>query len=141
LGQLLRVIPNIKHCIFNPLLSKLVLPKLTVVLIAIDHFMAMIHVQVGKKFINVFLDGGFRINIITKKLKVQLGLSKPKPTPYNLCMVDQTIAKPLGLIKDLKILVHGIPYVISFIMIQNNVLDYSYSTLFNCPRLKDVKVS
>jgi hypothetical protein len=37
---------------------------------------------------------------------MQLGLSKPKPTPYNLRMVDQTIAKPLGLIKDLKILVH-----------------------------------
>jgi hypothetical protein len=38
---------------------------------------------------------------------MQLGLSKLKPTPYNLRMADQTIAKPLGLIKDLKILVHG----------------------------------
>jgi hypothetical protein len=53
----------------------------------------MIQVQVGKNFIeDVLLDGGFRINIIMKKLKVQLGLSKPKPTPYNLRMVDQTIA-------------------------------------------------
>jgi hypothetical protein len=32
-------------------------------------------------------------------------------------MADQTIAKSLGLIKDLKILVHGIPYVITFIVI------------------------
>jgi hypothetical protein len=32
-------------------------------------------------------------------------------------MADQTIAKPLGLIKDLKILVHEIPYVMTFIMI------------------------
>jgi hypothetical protein len=31
---------------------------------------------------------------------MQLGLSKPKPKPYNLCMADQTIAKPLSLIKD-----------------------------------------
>jgi len=45
-----------------------------------------------------------------ENLKVQLGLLKPKPTPYNLCMADQTTAKSLGLIKDLKIIVHGIPY-------------------------------
>jgi hypothetical protein len=45
-------------------------------------------------------------------------LSKPKPTPYNLRMADQTIAKPLGLIKDLKILIHEIPYVMTFTIIQ-----------------------
>jgi hypothetical protein len=28
-----------------------------------------------------------------------------------MCMADQTIIKPLGLIKDLKILVHGTTYV------------------------------
>jgi hypothetical protein len=37
-------------------------------------------------------------------------------------MVDQTIAKPFGLIKDLKIFVHGIPYIITFTIINNNVL-------------------
>jgi hypothetical protein len=56
-------------------------------------------------------------------------------------MVDQTIAKSLGLIKDLTILVHGIPYLVSFIMIQNNVLDSSYSMLLGCPWPKDAKVS
>jgi hypothetical protein len=59
-------------------------------------------------------------------------LSKPKPAPYNLRMADQTIAKPLGLIKDLKILVHGIPYVVTFTIIQSNVLDFSYLMLFGC---------
>ncbi len=46
----------------------------------------MIQVQVGKKFIDVLIDGGFGINIITKNLKVQLGLSKPNLTHYTLCM-------------------------------------------------------
>jgi hypothetical protein len=32
-------------------------------------------------------------------------------------MANQTIAKPLNLIKDLKILGHGIPYVVTFIVI------------------------
>ncbi len=66
---------------------------------------------------DVLLDGGFGVNIIMKKLRMQLGLSKPKPTPYNLRMANQTIAKPLGLIKELKIFIHGIPYAITFTMI------------------------
>jgi len=56
-------------------------------------------------------------------------------------MADQTITKPLGLIKDLKILVHGIPYVMTFIIIQSNVLDSNYFMLLGCPWLKDVKMS
>lgn len=72
--------------------------------------MIVVHIHVRKNFIkDVFLDGGFGINIVMKRLHVQLGLFKPKPTSYNLLMTDQTIAKPLGLIKDLKIYVHGIP--------------------------------
>jgi hypothetical protein len=62
----------------------------------------------------VLLVGGFGVNIITQKLRVQLGLSKPKSAPYNMLMANQTIAKPLGFIKDLRILVHGIPYVVTF---------------------------
>jgi hypothetical protein len=75
-----------------------------------------------------------------EKLEVQLGLSKPKSAPYNLRMADQTIAKALGLIKDLKILVHGILYIVTFIVIQINVLDSRYSMLLDCPWLKDAKV-
>jgi hypothetical protein len=96
--------------------------------------MVVIQVQVGKNFIeDIHLDGGSIVNIFTKKLRMQLGLSEPKPTPYNLCMVDQTIAKPLGLIKDLKIIVHGILDAVTFIVIQSNVLDSSYSMLLSCP--------
>jgi hypothetical protein len=41
--------------------------------------MVIIQVQVGNNFIEgMFQDGGFAVNIITKKLRVQLGLSKPK---------------------------------------------------------------
>jgi hypothetical protein len=57
--------------------------------------MAVIQIEVGKNFIDdVLIDGGSRINIIIKSMKIQLGLSKPNPTPYNLHMVDQTITKP-----------------------------------------------
>ncbi len=62
----------------------------------------------------MLLDGGFKLNIITNELKLRLGLLKPKLAPYNLRMVDQTTTKLVGLIKDLKIYVHGILYITMF---------------------------
>jgi len=44
------------------------------------------------------------------------------------------------LIKDIKILVHGIPYVVTFIVIQNSVLDSIYYMLLGHPWLRDAKV-
>ncbi len=51
--------------------------------------MVVTQVQVRKNFTeDVVLDCGHGINIITKKLRVQLGLSKPNLAPYNLHMAD-----------------------------------------------------
>jgi len=55
-------------------------------------------------------------------------------------MENQTRAK-LGLIRDLKIFIHGIPYVVTFNVINSNVLNFSYSMLLGHPLLKDAKVS
>jgi len=47
-----------------------------------------------------------------------------------------------NLIEDgFKTLVHGIPYVVTFIVMQNSVLDSSYFMLLGHPWLKDAKVS
>jgi hypothetical protein len=74
--------------------------------LAINNHMAIIQVQIGKNIIeDVLLDGGFGINIITKQMRLRLGLLKPKPTPYNMRMADQTTTKLVGLIRDLKIYV------------------------------------
>jgi hypothetical protein len=55
-------------------------------------------------------------------------------------MTYQTITKPLGLIKDHKILVHGISYAVTFIVIQCNVLDSNYFMLLGRPWLRNAKV-
>jgi len=70
-----------------------------------------------------------------------LGLPKPKPAPYNLRITNQTTTKPMGLIRDLEIYVHDISYIIMFIVLQNNVIDSSYSMLLGRLWLKDVKVA
>jgi hypothetical protein len=44
-------------------------------------------------------------------------------------MANQSMTKPLGIIKNLKIHIHGIPYVATFIVLQNNVVDSIYFML------------
>jgi hypothetical protein len=56
-------------------------------------------------------------------------------------MVDQTTTKLVGFIKDLKIYLHVIPYITTFIVFQNSVVDSSYSMLLGRPWLRDAKVA
>jgi hypothetical protein len=64
------MIPDIKCYIFDQVPSKPTLLELVVTSVAIDHQMAIIHVQVGENFVeDVLLNGGSGINIITKKTK------------------------------------------------------------------------
>jgi len=72
---------------------------------------------------------------------LRLGIPTPKPTPYNLRMAYQTTIKPIKLIRDLKIYVHGIPYITTFNVLQNSVVDSSYSMLLGRPWLRDVKMA
>ncbi len=60
---------------------------------------------------------------------------------YNLRMAYQTTKKPMGLIKDLNIHVQGILYITMLIVLQNSVVDFSYSMLLGKPWSKDVKVA
>ncbi len=89
----------------------------------------------------MLLDGGFGVNIIIEQLRLRLGLPKPKLAPYNLRMTDQTTTKLVGLIRDMKIYIHGIPYITAFTVLQNSVVDFSYSMLLGRPWLRDVKVA
>ncbi len=47
----------------------------------------------------------------------------------------------MGLMRDLKIYVHNISYITTFIVLHNNVVDSNYSMLLRRPWLRDVKVA
>jgi hypothetical protein len=87
------------------------------------------------------LNEGVSVKIIKENVRIKLGLPKLIPIPYHFKMVDQSMTKPLGIIKNLKIQIHGIPYVATFIFLQNNVVDSSYSMLLRRPWLKNAKVT
>ncbi len=106
-------------------------PKVRTIVIVIDNHMVVIQVQIGKNTIeDVSLDGGSRV---TEQLRLRLGHPKRKLAPYNLRMVDWTTTKLTGLIRDLKIYVHGIPYITTFTVPHNSVVDSSYSMLLGRP--------
>jgi hypothetical protein len=56
-------------------------------------------------------------------------------------MVDQTTTKSVGLIRNMEIYVHGVPYITMFTVLQNNVVDSNYSMLLGIPWLKDAKMA
>jgi hypothetical protein len=85
------------------------------------------------------VDGSSKINVIIEQLRLRLGLPKPKPAPYNMRMADQTTLKPLGLIRDLKIYVHSIPYITTFIIVGNKfhtIWGGGYMVVINCCNAK-----
>jgi hypothetical protein len=104
--------------------------------------MAVIQVQVGKNIVeDVLIDGRASVNIITKNLTTKLGLAKPRLVPSHLRMTNQSMTKPLGIIKKIKIQIHGIPYISTFNVLKNSVVDSSYFMLLGRTWLKDAKVT
>jgi hypothetical protein len=116
--------------------------ELDTTIIEVNNQMAVIQVQVGKNIVeDVLINGRTSVNIIIKNLITKLGLPKPRPTPYHFRMANQNMTKPLRIIKKLKIHIHGIPYIATFIILKNSVVDSSYSMLLGRPWLKDAKIT
>ena len=108
---------------------------------AIDKHMPVISICIGKCIVDdVLLDGGSRVNVITKEERRRLGLPKPSPSPFNLKMANGTIAKPTGLLRDVKIHIHGIPYIVTLTVIDCQTIKSDYSMLLGRPWLKNAKV-
>ena len=108
---------------------------------AIDKHMLMISISIGKNIVDdVLLDGGSGVNVITEEERHKLGLPKPSPAPFKLKMANGTIAKPTGLLRDVKIHIHGIPYIVTFTVIDCQTIKSDYSMLLSRPWLRNAKV-
>jgi hypothetical protein len=109
--------------------------------IVVNNQMVVIQVQVGKNNIeDVMLDGRTNVNIIINNFITNLGLPKPRPIPYHLRMVGWSMNTPLIIIINLKIHIHGIPYVATFTVLQNNAVDFNYYMLLRRPWSKMQKL-
>jgi hypothetical protein len=108
---------------------------------SVDHQIEAIVVHVGKNMVdNVLLDGGSRVNVIVDGLRRKLGLPPPQPIPFNFKMVDFSFNKPLGIVPNIKIKIHGILYIVTFMVMNNKTINPTYSMLLGHPFLQDAKV-
>ena len=108
---------------------------------AIDKQMPVISICISKNIVDdVLLDCGSGVNVITEEERRRLGLPKPSPTPFNLKMANGTIAKPTGLLRDVKIHIHGIPYIVTLTVFDCQTIKSDYSMLLGRPWLKNAKV-
>jgi hypothetical protein len=55
-------------------------------------------------------------------------------------MADQNMTRPLGIIINLKTHIHDSPYIATFTVLKNSVVDFSYFMLLGRPLLRDAKV-
>ena len=108
--------------------------KLDVGAVYINRGLSVISVQVGNSTLkNVLLDGGSGVNLITEEEQIRLGLKEPSLAPYPLRMADQAVVEPVGLIRNVRIHIHGIPYIISLTVIRNKEVNEAYSMLLGRP--------
>ncbi len=116
-------------------------PIVIIDVVIMDHQMVVIMVHVGKNMIDdILLDRRSWVNAITDGLRQKLGLLPPQLTPFNLQMVNFSFSKPLGIIPNIKIKIHGMPYIITFMVMNKKSVDPTYSMLLTHPWLWDAKV-
>jgi hypothetical protein len=147
IGQLLKLAPNVnmylttisKQLAFNEGITTKAIIIITIVVV--DHQMVVILVHVKKNMVDdVLLDGRLGLNAITNGLKQKLRLPPPQLAPFNLLMADFSFMKPLGIVPNIKIRIHGVLYIVTFIMMNNKAMDPTYSMLLGRPWLWDTKM-
>jgi hypothetical protein len=76
--------------------------------------------HVGKNMVDVLLDEGSRVNAIMNGLKQRLRLPPP-PLPWCVTSSIQprngyfSFSKLLGIIPNIRIIIHGIPYIVNYL--------------------------
>jgi hypothetical protein len=93
----------------------------------INKHMPVISVSICKNMVDdILIEGGSGVNVITKDERWRLGLLKPSTTLFKLKMANNTIARPKKLIRDVKIHIHGIPYMVTLIVIDCSTIKSDY---------------
>jgi hypothetical protein len=89
----------------------------------LDHQTVVIVMHVEKNMVDdVLLDGRSKANAITYGLKQKLRLPPPQPTPFNLWMANSSFDKHLGIVPNIRIKIHGIPYIVTFMVMNNKIV-------------------
>lgn len=98
--------------------------------LVIDKHIPVIWVLVGKNIVeDIQIDGGSGVNVVSEDKHERLGLSKPSPAPFNLKIANGSIGRTKGLIWDVEIHIHGIPYIVILKVINSSRVKSDYGML------------
>ena len=93
-------------------------------------------VIVDKVLPNTLVDGGSSLNIMPLQTMEKLGLSLTGPSPIVISMANQSLARPVGQIKDCQVMVGGESYTLTIHVIQIHSSKESFPLLLGRPWLR-----
>lgn len=86
-----------------------------------------------KPVLEVVVDGGAGVNIMSEQTRRSLGITEVKETPFRVRMADQRIVQSLGLVGNIPVKAGGMKFSASFLILD---VGHSYSMLLGRPWLK-----
>lgn len=92
----------------------------------------------GIEINNVLIDFVAAINVITSNTVEMLGMTKVQPTKTILQLVDQSTAKPRGVLEDIMVTIDTWDYLVDFLVLKARKKDSSYPIILGRPWLDTV---
>ena len=87
-----------------------------------EHSLRIMVIIKGQEVSGIIIDGGSRVNVINKLACDRLGI-KWETCPFWLRMVDTSIARPLGLIRELNVIIGGHTFQISIVVLKTKMAE------------------
>ena len=94
----------------------------------------------GRIFEEVLLDGGSGVNILPEIVYLSMAVQKLEPAPFQVKMADQRRLQPLGILKDQRITISGLHFIVNFVVLRMQAKEISYPMLLGRPWFKTAKV-
>ncbi|RVW23225.1 hypothetical protein CK203_100446 [Vitis vinifera] len=90
-----------------------------------------ISVMIGGKVVEkALLDLGASVNLLPYSVYKQLGLGELKPTSITLSLANRLVKIPRGIIEDVLVQVDNFFYLVDFVVLDTDPLEWTYATNF-----------
>ena len=93
----------------------------------------------GQEIENTIIDGGSGVNVINKTTCDRLGITKWEACPFWLRMADTTTVRPIGLLRQLEVVLGGHSFLISVVILHLEAPG-AYPLLLGRPWLKTTNI-
>lgn len=146
LAELLQIAPYCSELFHHQIMTATLAPNVNSLMVqtsgryprVVDEEVPVISIKIQKMTIlGVIVDGGSGGNIISEEMADCLDY-KVKPSPFRVRMANQRPVQPRGMLKDVVILIGGIYYTVTFIIL--TMKQHSYPILLGRPWLRSAQV-